>query len=145
MEGENVEKVHWQQFDFGYFPPYSHFSSSKHTLSLTSPPSTHVGVGLGCSSCYECVLAVWDRPMATLWEGLPEETSNSVRTFLWARSLQAVLLWSANTHTHTCIYTNEHLAKTLVPTQQQSVNLGLTLLLIYPENIISMILSPYGL
>lgn len=91
----------------GYSPQYSNFSINKQTLSLTSLPSTPVGVGLGCSSWWECVLAVWDHPMVTQWVGLPEETSNSVRTFLWARSLQAVWLWSAFTHTHA------HLAKIL--------------------------------
>lgn len=56
----------------------------------TSLPSTTVGVGSGCSSCCEGVLAAWDRPVATPWAGPPEETSSSVHTSLGAGSLQAV-------------------------------------------------------
>lgn len=82
----------------GHFSHYSQFSINKYTSSLTSLPSTLVGVDLGCSSCCECVLVVWDRPGATRWAGLPQETSNSVHTFLGARSLQAVWLWSTCTH-----------------------------------------------
>lgn len=54
----------------------------KQTETLTFLPSTPVGAGPGCSSCCVCVPAAWDRPTVTLWVGLPEETSNSVRTFL---------------------------------------------------------------
>lgn len=105
------------------------FASNKQIWPLTSLPSTLVGVGLGCSSCCEGVLAVWDRPMATLWAGLPEETNNSVRTFLWARSLQAVWLWSAHTHTHM------HIWQRHCGTNAAAICLlCLTLVLIYLEN-----------
>lgn len=81
-EGKNGEKSDENKLVEKYTGSRFNLVSTPSALLLTSLPSTLVGVGLGCSSCYECVLGVSDRPGATQRVGLQEETSNSVRTFL---------------------------------------------------------------
>lgn len=81
-EGKNGEKSDENKLVEKYTGSRFNLVSTPSALLLTSLPSTLVGVGLGCSSCYECVLGVSDHPGATRRVGLQEETSNSVRTFL---------------------------------------------------------------